>query len=96
MKSVGAFSSILFLNIELDNPKTYGARRQPRLFYLWGHSYEFTRDNNWDLIEEFCELTGGREDIWYATNIEIIDYMDVLNRLQFNATWYYTTCTVQL
>ena len=28
---------------------------------------------------------GGREDIWYATNIEIIDYMQVVKRLIYSA-----------
>jgi peptidoglycan/xylan/chitin deacetylase (PgdA/CDA1 family) len=32
------------------------------LFFLWGHSYEFERDGNWDHIERFCERMGGRED----------------------------------
>ena len=53
------------------------------LMYVWGHSYEFSRNDNWHVIEEFCALMGGREDIWYATNIEIIDYMEVLKRLQY-------------
>ena len=56
------------------------------MMYVWGHSYEFTRDNNWELIEEFCEMVGHKEDIWYATNIEIVDYMDAAKRL------YYTAC----
>lgn len=56
-----------------------------KLMYVWGHSYEFDRDSNWEVIEDFCRLMGGHEDIWYATNIEIIDYMNVLNRLQFSA-----------
>lgn len=55
------------------------------LMYVWGHSYEFTRDNNWELIEEFCKLAGGREDIWYATNIEYVDYMEMMKGLQFAA-----------
>lgn len=55
------------------------------LMYVWGHSYEFDRDGNWDLIEQFCEMMGGRDDIWYATNIEIVDYTDVFSRLQFTA-----------
>ena len=55
------------------------------LMYVWGHSYEFDRDDNWALIEAFCERLGGREDIWYATNIEIVDYVDVFSRLQFAA-----------
>ncbi|MGO4545596.1 hypothetical protein AB4Z29_12415 [Paenibacillus sp. 2TAB23] len=28
-------------------------------------------------------MMGGQSDIWYATNIEIIDYMDAVERLQF-------------
>lgn len=55
------------------------------LMYVWGHSYEFTDRNNWELIEGFCEMMSGKEDIWYATNIEIVDYMEVAKRLQFAA-----------
>ncbi|MBU3104177.1 polysaccharide deacetylase family protein [Clostridium gasigenes] len=54
------------------------------LFYVWGHSYEFDRDNNWNLIEEFSRKIGNRDDIWYATNIEIVDYLNAFNRLQFS------------
>ena len=54
------------------------------MMYVWGHSYEFTNDNNFDLMEDFCRMMGGREDIWYATNIEIVDYMDAAKRLQFS------------
>lgn len=52
-----------------------GRSSGPRLLYVWGHSYEFDRNNNWELIEEFCKMIGGRDDIWYATNIEICEYM---------------------
>lgn len=55
------------------------------LMYVWGHSYEFTSKNNWELMEEFCQLVGDRDDIWYATNIEIVDYVEVRSRLQFSA-----------
>lgn len=55
------------------------------LMYVWGHSYEFSRDDNWEVIEEFCELAGGREDIWYTTNIDFVDYMDMLKGLQYGA-----------
>lgn len=52
------------------------------MFYLWGHSYEFEVNDNWEIIEEFCEYIGNREDIWYATNIEIYDYIMAYNSLQ--------------
>ena len=55
------------------------------MMYVWGHSYEFTNQNNWELMEDFCKLVGGRDDIWYATNIEIVDYLDAAKRLQYTA-----------
>ncbi|MDF2926398.1 MAG: polysaccharide deacetylase [Paenibacillaceae bacterium] len=55
------------------------------LMYVWGHSYEFDLDNNWELIEEFCAFTGGRDDIWYATNIQIVDYVKAYEQLKFSA-----------
>lgn len=54
------------------------------LFYVWGHAYEFENDNNWDRIEKFCERAGGHDDVWYATNIEIYDYVAAYNSLQFS------------
>lgn len=55
------------------------------MMYVWGHSYEFPRDNIWDLIESFCAFIGRRDDIWYATNIEIVDYMNAAKNLKFTA-----------
>jgi hypothetical protein len=55
------------------------------MLYVWGHSYEFDHDQNWDIIEEFCQFIGGRDDIWYATNIEIIDYLQAFRSLKFSA-----------
>ena len=54
------------------------------MFYLWGHSYEFDNDDNWNVIEEFCAYMGNREDIWYATNIEIYDYVMAYQSLQID------------
>lgn len=55
------------------------------VFYVWGHSYEFDRNENWNLIEDFCAEIAGDETIWYATNIEIYDYVTALKRLEFSA-----------
>lgn len=55
------------------------------LMYVWGHSYEFDNAQNWDHIEEFCRMMGGKEDIWYCTNIAFMDAMDDLKRLEFSA-----------
>lgn len=57
-----------------------------KLMFVWGHSYEFADNDNWNVIEDFCEYMGGRDDIWYATNIEIIDYMEAARSLRFTAS----------
>jgi len=71
-----------FLKFDYNTPN--GSWRWPRLFYIWGHSYEYAR-NGWDRLEEICKTLGGHEDIWYATNIEIYDYVAAYNALQFSA-----------
>ena len=58
--------------------------RAPYLFYVWGHSYEFEEKNNWDRIETFCERVSGKDDVWYATNIEIFDYALAYRSLRFS------------
>jgi peptidoglycan/xylan/chitin deacetylase (PgdA/CDA1 family) len=59
--------------------------RPARLFYLWGHSYEFSRNQNWHIIRDFAEKMGGNDKIWYATNIEIYDYVTAFRRLEYSA-----------
>ena len=55
------------------------------LLYVWGHSYEFHNDGTWDKIEEFCKRAGSHADVWYATNIEIVDYIAALKDLRLSA-----------
>ena len=59
--------------------------RSPKLFYLWGHTYEFDDNDNWNVIEEFAEYMGGRDDVWYATNMEIYEYVEAYRSLVFSA-----------
>ncbi len=56
-----------------------------QMFYLWGHSYEFDDQNNWHVIQEFCEKMGGHEEIWYATNMEIYAYWQAGQQLETSA-----------
>jgi len=65
----------------LESPR----HRHPQLFYIWGHSYEFANDDNWNLIEKLCARLGRREDVWYATNIDIIDYVSAWRSLRISA-----------
>lgn len=67
------------------NPKLFDLARQfvesepetPQLFYLWGHSYEFDESDNWELMEKFCQIISGREDIFYGTNAQVLLGVDL-------------------
>lgn len=52
-----------FLNLKTDEPK---------LFYIWGHAYEFDIHNDWKRFEEFLEMISGRSDVFYGTNKECL------------------------
>lgn len=55
------------------------------LMYVWGHSFEFGRKNDFSVIEDFCALVQGKEEIWYATNLEICDYIMATRSQEFSA-----------
>lgn len=57
------------------------------IFYIWGHSFEFPRvDGAWEAMEEFCKRAEDKkESFWFATNIQIHDYITALKALKFSA-----------
>lgn len=68
-----------------SSPSDDFKHREPWLLYIWGHSYEFDDNNNWDLIENACdELSKHKKDIWFATGSEIYDYVQAYNSLIFS------------
>lgn len=76
----------LFLNEETQNDY-----KEPLLFYIWGHSYELDAFEQWDLLEAFMKKIGFHHEIWYATNIEICDYMKAVKSLLYSASGEYIT-----
>ncbi len=72
-----------FLNLDIS--KLYISNRDPKLFYLWGHTRELERNNNWNHFDTICQKLSGKSDIWYATNIEIYDYVNAYNSLIYSA-----------
>ena len=52
-----------FLDLKTDETK---------IFYVWGHTYEFDIHDSWNRMEEFLEMMSGREDICYCTNREAL------------------------
>lgn len=58
----------------------------PMLFYVWGHAYEFDGKDNWQKIEELAEFISRYEDrVWFASNGEIMDYVNAYRRLEYSA-----------
>ena len=60
-------------------------RSFPKLFYLWGHTYEFDDRNNWEVIKKFGEAVGNRDDVWYANNMDVYEYVEAYRSLRFSA-----------
>ncbi len=60
------------------------AAGNPALMYVWGHSYEFDVKDNWGHMEAFCAMAGSSEGVWFATNIEVLDYVTAVRNLQFS------------
>ena len=58
---------------------------QMSLFYIWGHSYEFEKHDNWDQMEILCHRLSAHNDIWYATNGEICEYVQATRQARFSA-----------
>ncbi len=45
----------------------------PKIFYIWGHAYEFDiYPERWMLFEDFLKKIGGKDDIFYGTNKEVL------------------------
>lgn len=63
--------------------------RSPSLFYVWGHAYQLDAYEDWDGIEKFFKKLAGREDVWYASNIEICYYMQAVRSLIYSSTGDY-------
>ncbi len=69
--------------ISRDLNTGYCSSRAPWLFYIWGHSFEFdNKEGGWEHAEDFCKKLSGRPDVWYATNIEIYDYVKAYESLK--------------
>lgn len=63
--------------------------RGPKLFYVWGHTYEFDVREDWERMERFLDQAAGHENVWYATNIEICDYVSAAKQLKYSAAGKY-------
>lgn len=58
--------------------------REPWLFYLWGHSYEFDDSDNWEVIENFARAVSADKEVWFATNGQVCAYVSAYRSLEFS------------
>jgi hypothetical protein len=42
------------------------------VFHLWGHSWEIDRNGDWDRLARVLAHLGGRGDVSYVTNGELV------------------------
>ncbi len=67
-----------------SSPLNEFKHREPWLFYLWGHSYEYDDADNWQLLEDFCKSVSAAGGIWFATNGEVCEYIKAYRSLVFS------------
>lgn len=67
-----------------DVPPTHYTKKNPRLFYVWGHSYQFREEDSFDEMEAFVKKMAN-QDVWYATNIEVYNYVKAFDGLVYSA-----------
>lgn len=58
--------------------------RESWLFFVWGHSYEFDDDGNWEIMEDLGRRASGCKDVWLATNGEVCAYVKAYRSLIFS------------
>ena len=58
------------------------------LFFIWGHSYELEGKKR-EQLDEFLEIVTNQTNIWYATNIEIFDYIKAAEELHYDTSGNY-------
>ena len=55
------------------------------LFYVWGHSWEYEGPGNkWAEVEKFFKMVSKNPDIFYTTQIGLVDYINAYVNLKFS------------
>ena len=63
------FDKLMQLGKEFIEMKT----ETPKIFYIWGHSYEMDYETDyWTKLERFFKLISNKEDIFYGTNKDVL------------------------
>ena len=55
------------------------------VLYIWGHAHEIRTEEDWEYMDKLLKLVSGHEQAWYATNIELYDYVMAQRALRISA-----------
>jgi len=66
----------------LAEDTTPASRLQPKLFYIWGHSYEYA--DGFAPLEHMCKNLAGHHEVWYVTNGDFLEYYQAYKSLRYS------------
>lgn len=75
---------LLFLAKKLITSDWLKIKGNSGVLFLMGHSCQLQNSKIREIFKESCKIVGNRDDIWYATCIEYVDYINALQRLQYS------------
>ena len=70
-----------FRDMVTASPYTH---RTMSLFYIWGHGFEFKTEADWSRIEKVCDSLSQIQNVWFATNSEIYEYVSAVRAVKYS------------
>ena len=67
-----------------EDPLRNWHRKAGFLFSIWGHTYEFDKEEEWERIEKLMSIISNREEVWYPTTIELYRYVKAFESLEYS------------
>ena len=67
-----------------EDPLRNWHRKSGFLFSIWGHTYEFDKEEEWERIEKLMSIVSNREEVWYPTTIELYRYVKAFESLEYS------------
>lgn len=62
----------------------FGTEWSKGVFLAWAHSFEMKTEDDWAKFETTLAEISGKEDVWYATMIELYNYVTAQKNLQIS------------
>jgi hypothetical protein len=62
------------------------ARTKLGVFYLWGHTYEIARDEDWKSFEDLLRCYGRRAEAWYASQGDLMVWKHLRENTRISAS----------